>query len=94
MYPMSLAICSLFGFGLDVINKKRLNIFRSKKQTVIINIAIFIMIFLYLFPYIALDKIILLFGKKTIKCAQFLSEYQRIYVYLAQASPTGMARKQ
>ncbi|MFX0136690.1 MAG: hypothetical protein ACFFDN_23845, partial [Candidatus Hodarchaeota archaeon] len=50
MYPMSLAICSLFGFGLDVINKKKLTIIRSNKQTIIINIAIFVMIFLYLFP--------------------------------------------
>ncbi|MFX0136378.1 MAG: carbohydrate binding domain-containing protein [Candidatus Hodarchaeota archaeon] len=50
MYPMSLAICSLFGIGLDVLNKKRLNIIRHGIQTVIVNLTIFMMVFLYLFP--------------------------------------------
>jgi len=50
MYPMSLAICSLFGIGLDEITKKGIIIFQRKFHTTLLNALVFILILLYLYP--------------------------------------------
>jgi hypothetical protein len=56
MYPMSLALCSLFGIGLDGITrriKKKANtILQKRVQVAVFNASVLVIIFLYLFPAI------------------------------------------